>query len=128
MIPMLGFARWRTPDPLRSKHCFSRSHMSKIIFVMSNRIFKMIILAMTCCGIIFMKGVCLVVGNDDDLIIIWCIIDDHHQIMMMINMIRNMIMSITWRGIVFMGGVRPVLADELEHWQAVLIARRCPRN
>ena len=25
MIPMLGFARWRTPDPLRSKQSFSLS-------------------------------------------------------------------------------------------------------
>ena len=51
------------------------------------------------------------------------------MVTMMVTMMTMVtMMVITWRGIVFMGGVRPVLADKLEHWQAVLLARRGPRN
>ena len=35
---------------------------------------------------------------------------------------------ITLGGIVFMGGVRSMLTDELEHWETVLLARRRPSH
>ena len=76
-----------------------------------------IILAMTSC----------------DSLVRWCLCEVPGAQMMMINLIIIwinliiLIMIITWRRIVFMGGVRPMLANELKHWQTMLLPRRWPR-
>ena len=51
------------------------------------------------------------------------------MVTMMVTMMTMVtMMVITWRGIVFMGGVRSMLTDELEHWETVLLARRRPSH